>query len=123
MLYMINRPDKNLIREERKIYKYIEEVSDYKKQLELYNLYRNWDELTSKFNNFEYYNDAAQFTVNAINRKYGEGRASYKPARDIKKRQGYRIYIKKPSLDEFINILDKDGKLLPSRGEQLKLDM
>ena len=120
---MINRPDKNLIREERKIYKYIEEVSDYKKQLELYNLYRNWDELTSKFNNFEYYNDVAQLTVFTINKKLGEDRASYKPALDMKKRQGYRIYIKKPNLDEFINILDKDGKLLPSRGEQLELDM
>jgi len=121
---MINRPDKKLnIKEKRKTYKYIEEVPDYKKQLELYKLSHDWIELGNKFNLFEYYNDTAQSTADAINRKYGEGVASYRPARDMRNRQGYRIYVKRPTLDEFPDILDKDGKILPSKGEQLELDI
>ncbi len=98
-----------------KKYDYLDDIPDYQKKIKLYRLSKDWERLGIDHSKFEYSSGSADATVNLINAEYGEDSAKYIFTDDNKGRKGYRIIIKKPSIDEYQNILDKDGNLLPTK--------
>ena len=95
--------------------KYLEDVPNYQEKLLKYKLAEYAKEAVKNHELFEYHEDVVKAKVALINAEYGAGAATYKQAKDLRDRFGFRIDINYSYRSEFEDILDEHGNLLNSR--------
>jgi len=106
--------------EQLKIRFFLEDVPDYQKKKKLYDLYQRFRQMAEEGELTQSSRSAAEYITNELNKEFGPGTASYEysPWKGFGFRGGYRIKVNLPDVRLFKDILDSEGKLLPSRDEK-----
>ena len=97
-------------------YAFLEDVPDFDTLLKKFELSRDWDHLHKKCGGWHSDSAIAENYAKEINDRYGKESARTQRSQEIDtKRWGEKVIISKPTKDEFKDITDLSGNLLPSR--------
>lgn len=95
--------------------RYLEDVPNYKQQFQKYELAQYVKELATAGKLRTPWQADAEMLVSSINATYGEKTATFVVTKNFRNESAYLVKVHTPTHEEFADILDAQGNLLPHR--------
>jgi predicted phage-related endonuclease len=97
---------------------YLEDVPEYAEKYKKFLLAETVKKMAQEGQLIRYDMPSAEIVARDFNTRFGEGVARVEQTKDLRNNIAYRIIVATPYRNEFEDILDRNGEVLPSKAQK-----